>query len=180
MNLRTRYCAALPFPQFLDAAEANAALWRSIAQRAAVPADAVERLRATGGRWHLLVIAEDWCGDAVNTLPVLARLAEAADNLDLRVISCDAHPELMAAHRSPRGADAIPVVMILDECFVERAWWGSRPVALQRWMEDTGVAMPKEERYREARRWYARDRGVSAVDEVIALIEHAAVIACAA
>ncbi|MFN2565051.1 MAG: thioredoxin family protein [Gemmatimonadaceae bacterium] len=85
MNLRRRYCAAKPFAEFLRDVQANADLWRSLARRAHVPEQVVERVRALGGRWHLLVLVEDWCGDAVNTLPVLARLAELADNVGLRV-----------------------------------------------------------------------------------------------
>ena len=85
--LKRRYCEATPFANFLEGVEANADLWRSVARRAAVPDDAVQRVRALGQRWHLLVLAEDWCGDAVNTLPVLARLADLAENLDLRVLS---------------------------------------------------------------------------------------------
>lgn len=180
MSMRARYCAAQPFSRFLDTVEANADLWRSLAGRASVPVGMVERVRAAGGKWHLLVIAEDWCGDAVNTLPVLARLAEAAENVELRVVSRDENPDLMDAHRSPRGAAAIPVVMILDEGFVERAWWGSRPSMLQAWIDDVGAAMPKEQRYREVRRWYALDRGVSTLDEVIRLIEGVAAVEQAA
>lgn len=180
VSLRTRYCAAQSFDSFLEGAAANAELWRSIARRATVPAAIVDRVRAAGGQWHLLVIAEDWCGDAVNTLPVLARLAEVAGNVGLRILSRDASPDLMDAHRSASGAAAIPVVMIVDEGFVERTWWGSRPGALQAWVDDVGMTLPKEERYREVRGWYARDRGASALDEIVSLIEEVAAVQRAA
>lgn len=175
MTRKRRYCGATPFSNFLDGVEANADLWRSIARRAEVPDGDVERVRALGQRWHLLVLTEDWCGDAVNTLPVLAKLADIADNLDLRVLSRDANPDLMDAHLAPNGARAVPVVIALDADFVERGFWGSRPSPLKHWVESEGMSMPKEERYREIRRWYARDRGATTLDEVIGLLESGAI-----
>jgi len=44
------------------------------------------------------VLVEDWCGDAVNTLPVIGRLAEHASNIELRVVGRDANLDLMDAH----------------------------------------------------------------------------------
>lgn len=173
-SLRTRYCAAQPFANFVRDANENVELWQVLARRAQVPHDAVARVSALGGRWHLLVLAEDWCGDALNSLPVLARLAELAPNLDLRVLARDTHPDLMDAHLSPSGARAIPVVIVLDADWNERGWWGSRPAALQQWVNEEGRTMSKEDRYREIRRWYARDRGAEVLDEVITLLESAA------
>ena len=175
MTLKRRYCEATPFSNFLDGVEANAGLWRSLARRAEVTGDVVERVRALGQRWHLLVLAEDWCGDAVNTLPVLAKLADVADNLDLRILSRDANPDLMDSHRAPNGARAVPVVIALDADFVERGFWGSRPSPLKTWVESEGMSMPKEERYREIRRWYARDRGATTLDEIVGLLESGAI-----
>ena len=171
--LQLRFDSALPFSAFVERAQANAALWRDTYRLARVPADAAARLAALPGRWHLLVIVEDWCGDAVNTVPLLARLAELAGNVELRVVARDEHPDLMDAHLT-NGARSIPVVIVLDEDFVERGWWGPRPSALQRWVMEEGMALEKEERYRHVRAWYARDRGRTTVDEIVALVAHAA------
>jgi hypothetical protein len=37
-----------------------------------------------------------------------------------------------------------------------------------------GQRLPKEERYPKVRQWYARDRGVTTLTEVVALLERAA------
>jgi hypothetical protein len=76
--LRDRFDAAASFPDFLGAAGANVALWAAIARRARAPGELVERLRELPGRWRLLVLAEDRCGDAVNTIPAVAALGEAS------------------------------------------------------------------------------------------------------
>jgi hypothetical protein len=172
--VRRRYCAAKPFDDFLRDVRDNTQLWRAVARRADVPQEWVDRARALEGRWHLLVLVEDGCGDAVHTLPVLAKLAELAGNIDLRVVRRDENPDLMDAHLSPTGGRATPVVLVLDECFAERGWWGSRPHELQQWFRGAGLGMSREDRYLEMRRWYTRDRGISAVREIVELLEHTA------
>jgi hypothetical protein len=172
-TLQKHFESGLPFADFLDRAQANAALWRDTYRLVRVPADAVARLAALGGRWHLLVIAEDWCGDGVSTVPLLARLAELAPNVDLRVVARDANADLIDAYLT-NGARSIPVVVVLDEEYEERGWWGPRPRVLQQWVTDNGMKLQKEERYRFVRTWYARDRGRTTVDEVIDVIARAA------
>jgi hypothetical protein len=171
--LQEYFESALRFSEFLEQAQKNAELWRDTYRLVRLPADAVERAARVPGRWHLLVMVEDWCGDAVNTVPMLARLAELVDTFDLRVVGRDANPELMDAHLT-NGSRSIPIVMVLDEDFVEHGWWGPRPTELQQWVLGPGQALEKGERYRQVRTWYARDRGRSTIDEVLTVIERAA------
>lgn len=93
--LQDRFASAMTLDEFIERAEANRDLWLAIRRRAQAPADLVERLRSLPPRRHLLVLAEDWCGDAVNTLPPLARLVEAVPQLDLRVLERDQNLDLM-------------------------------------------------------------------------------------
>jgi len=173
--MQSRFLAAPTFAEFLAAAEANVDLWTVMARRASVPAEMLERVAALPGRWHLLVLNEDWCGDAVNTVPYLARLAELAPNVELRLLGRDANPDLMDAHLW-RGSRSIPVVIAYDEEFVERGWWGPRPAALQTWAVGEGRTLEKTERYKEIRRWYARDGGRTTLLEVLELLESAAAV----
>ena len=118
-----------------------------------------------GSTWHLLVLAEDWCGDGANSVPYLARLAEATPGLELRILSRDEHPDLMDSHLT-EGTRSIPVVMILDEEFREVGWWGPRPAPLQALFLRDIKNLPKEERYSRLRAWYAQDRGRTTLEEV--------------
>lgn len=172
MTLRERYCSAPTFDAFLEGVETNRDLWHAVARRASVPDELVIRVEATGQRWHLLVLAEDWCGDAVNVLPFIARLAEGASNLDLRVTGRDANPDLMDAHLTGQSR-SVPVVILVDATFTERAWWGPRPRELQDWVLGSGSSMSKADRYRDMRRWYVQDRGTTALNEIVAVIEEA-------
>jgi hypothetical protein len=166
---RERFESGLTFTQFVDSARANVELWRAVYARAEVSDEAVARVVATGRQWHLLVLAEDWCGDAVNTVPVMARLTERAANIDLRILARDANLDLIDAHLTA-GARSIPIVMVLDADYHERGYWGPRPSALQAWVATEGRLLDKTDRYREVRRWYARDHGVSTINEIVEVL----------
>jgi hypothetical protein len=169
--LQARYDAAPGFDAFVDGAQQNKQLWAATYKLARVPASLVARVRALPARLHLLVLNEDWCGDAVNTVPAIAKLASLApEKVDLRVVGRDANPDLMDAHLTGTSR-AIPVVIVLDDAYVERGWWGPRPTELQAWAVGPGKALEKADRYREIRRWYARDRALTTLEEVVALME---------
>ena len=171
--LRGRYQTAKTFEEYSAAAEKNRELWLALRKRARVPADLLARAESLGRHWHLLVLSEDWCGDAVNTVPVIAALADAAPNLDLRVLERDENPDLMDTHLT-NGSRSIPVVIILDEHFRERGWWGPRPRELQAWVLGEGKALSPADRYRQVRTWYARDGGRTTLEEIVSLLERAA------
>lgn len=166
--------AATPYPEWVAHVEDLAELWASATSRASVAEDLVARVEAALGTWRILVLTEDWCIDATATAPTIAQLAAEAGNLDLRVLNRDEHLYLMDQHLTNGTARSIPVAILLDGEGVERGWWGPRPTDLQAWFEETGRGLESEERYRELRKWYARDRGQTTAREIVELIEHAA------
>ena len=170
--MRDRFESALPFPDYLTTVRKNEGLWRGVYERVRLPGAVVAEARALPGTWHLLALSEDWCGDAVNILPVVARLAEALPKVDLRVLSRDDNPDIMDAHLTG-GSRSIPVVILYDDDFRERGWWGPRPAELQRWVMEEGMRMEPGPRYAETRRFYARDRGRAILSEVLELIRSA-------
>jgi hypothetical protein len=173
ITLRERFLGAPEFEEMLATAEKNADLWAAVWRRAKVPDEHLQRVAGLEGAWHLLVLSEDWCGDAVNTVPVVAKLAELSPNLDLRVLARDHNLDLMDAHLTGTSR-SIPVVIMLDDDFRERGWWGPRPAELQSWVLGPGQAQDKEARYRHLRGWYARDAGRTTLNEVVATLERAA------
>jgi thioredoxin-like negative regulator of GroEL len=134
-----------------------------------LPEWALARATALSGRPRLLAIVEDWCGDGSSTVPVLAKLADASEKLALRVIRRDENLDVMSRYLTD-GTRSIPIVIVLDEAFRELGHWGPRPHELQQWVTDHKATMPKEERYRYVRGWYARDRGETMLREVLALV----------
>lgn len=164
----SRFDAAPTFPAYLETVEKNRDLWHGVYDRVRLPQDLVDVATECPGKWRLLALTADWCGDAVNTLPVVARFTEAV-GWDMRVLDRDENPDLMDEHLTEGRSRSIPVVIVYDDEFGEVGWWGPRPSELQRWVVSDGQALESDERYKKVRRWYAQDRGRTAVSELLGI-----------
>lgn len=171
--IRERFERAPTFPEYLETVDRNRDLWHAVYERARLPDDLVaEASRIPGGR-HLVALSEDWCGDAVNTLPVVARLAEEA-GWEFRVLGRDDNPDLMDSHLTNGRSRSIPIVIVYDEDFNEIGWWGPRPREIQTWVMDEGLSMSSPDRYKVIRTWYAKDRGRTTLSEILGIVGAAA------
>ncbi len=165
------------FEAYLEEVEENEDLWSGVYRKHDTPAWALERLEEIGGDWHLIAITEDWCGDASNTVPVVARLAEDSPRVDLRVVKRDENTDLMDQYLTD-GSRSIPIIVILDGDFEPVDHWGPRPEELQEFVisEKEKGERPVDEIYRDTRKWYARDRGETTLRELLAKIESTAAV----
>jgi hypothetical protein len=168
-DLAAAWAAAIPYARFLAEVRASHPLWEAVYRTSIIPDWAVERAGRLERPVRLLAIAEGWCGDGSSTVPVLAKLADETERLELRVIRRDERPDVMDRYLT-KGARSIPIVIAMDEAGHELGHWGPRPAELQAWVMAHKDTMPKEARFREVRRWYARDRGESTLREVLALL----------
>ena len=64
---RARYLAAPTFEAMLGTVTKNVELWTAMWRHARVDDDYVRRVSSLPGSWHLLVLSEDWCGDALTS-----------------------------------------------------------------------------------------------------------------
>lgn len=79
---------------------------------------------------HVLVLAEDWCGDVIANLPVLARLAEASGTMEVRVFLRDQNLDLMDQYLKEGKYQSIPVFAFFTSNFDEIGHWIERPAAM--------------------------------------------------
>ena len=165
LDFRTLWDRALTYPEFLAASTKHKGLWEGLYAIARLPAWATGAFEP-GIRRRLLLIAEDWCGDASSTIPVVAKLVDQVPGLELRVLRRDENPEVMD-HYLTNGSRSIPIVIALEEDFREVGHWGPRPRVLQAWVMANRGTVPKAELYPKIRQWYARDHGESTLREVL-------------
>lgn len=170
LDFRALWEVALPFHQFAREANSNRDLWAGMYRIARIPDWAADAARSTGTKHHLLVLAEDWCGDGANSVPYLAKLADQSRSQEVRVLRRDEHPKVMDQYLTD-GARSIPVVIVLDREFHELGHWGPRPEALQSWVREAVKSGQKTKLYPHIRRWYATDKGQSTLREVLELLE---------
>ena len=166
LDFRKLWEEALTFDSFVASCKARyCGLWEGIYNLARIP-DWASAAVPPGAVRKLLVIAEDWCGDASNTVPFVAKLADMLPGLELRIIERDENPDVMDRYLTG-GARSIPIVIALDEDFQEVGHWGPRPGELQAWVMANRDTTPKAELYPQIRKWYARDRGETTLREVL-------------
>ena len=139
-------------------------------RRAEIDPEAVDRLRALGP-FHVLVITEPWCGDSLAVFPAIAKLCGRA-GIDLRVVRRDEHLDLIDRYLT-NGGRAIPIAVFLDESFNEIFHYGPRPGPAQAIFDEHREAIAagqveKSEVHKRIRAFYARDKGKTVVDELLA------------
>lgn len=78
----------------------------------------------------VLVIAEDWCGDVVDNLPILARLAADSGKLDLHVFLRDQNLDLIDQYLKEGKYRSIPVFVFLDAELKELGRFIERPASV--------------------------------------------------
>ncbi len=83
--------------------------------------------RALARSLHVLVLAEDWCGDVMANLPILGRIAEETGRLDLRVFLRDQNSDLMDRYLNAGKYRSIPVFAFFDDSFREVGRFIERP-----------------------------------------------------
>jgi len=74
---------------------------------------------------HVLMLAENWCGDVHRNSPLIAHICEAMSNCDLRVFLRDQNPDLRDALLN-NGYQSIPVVVFFDKDWNEVGRWIER------------------------------------------------------
>jgi thiol-disulfide isomerase/thioredoxin len=75
----------------------------------------------------VLVLSEDWCGDAMRYVPVVARLADQIPSWELRIFYRDDNPDLAEKWKKHGLFRAIPVIVFFDEQFNELANFIEKP-----------------------------------------------------
>ncbi len=118
-----------------------------------------------------LVISEPWCGDAAQILPILNKLSQLSDNIDLKIVLRDENPELMDAFLT-NGSRSIPKLIMLDENFNVIQTWGPRSKNATKLVQDYKDEHGKiDATLKEMLQiWYNNDKGASTVNDLSEMI----------
>lgn len=159
--------------EFFEAAKARKDMWRENFDQGQPDSAMVARLTAVGRHWRILAVAEDWCGDSANTVPYLARLAEAVPNLELRIVDSKRGRWVMERNRTADGRAATPTIVVLDDQDVEVGVFIERPAALKAWVAENKPKLSDDEFQTAKMKWYREDLGRHTVGDIVELIEAA-------
>ncbi|WP_417354126.1 thioredoxin family protein [Flavobacterium sp.] len=137
--------------------------------------DIKERLSKLKKEHILLVISEGWCGDAAQIVPVINKMANETDKLELEIVLRDDNDELMNEYLT-NGARSIPkLVLVEKDTHIARGSWGPRPhdaaKLIRDYKEQHGVI--DQEAKTQLQKWYLHDKGESTMKEITLLLENA-------
>lgn len=92
---------------------------------------------------HILVITEDWCGDAMMNNAVLRKIAEAAD-VEVRCVYRDQTLELMDQYLT-NGGRSIPKYILLSKEGEVLGDWGPRAPKIQKFVTEKRAVLPEKD-----------------------------------
>lgn len=151
-------------PERIEATKINAQRMKRIDKQIKINDDLQIALENITDKWTWILIAESWCGDGAQNIPIISKMAECSTNIELKIILRDENPDIMSAHLT-NGSRAIPkLICINSETGKEVGTWGPRPLAIQNLVKTYKIQnpdVPHDEFVKNLHFWYAKDRGES-------------------
>ncbi len=122
------FSAGRHYPEWLNASEIaeNQEKMVDNYQQTILDSRTLAWLRGIDRPVYVLAIAEDWCGDVVRHVPILQKMADAAENLKVKYISREQFPQVFVRFLT-NGGEAIPKFIFFNDNFVECGQWGPMP-----------------------------------------------------
>jgi len=132
----------------------------------------VEILQNVKKKQIWIVLTESWCGDAAHALPVINKIAENSDNIELRVLLRDENEELMSNFLTD-GNKAIPKLIMVDFDTKEVVdSWGPRPSEATKMVQSYKAKHGKldEEFKKDLQVWYNSNKGENIEQNILELL----------
>lgn len=162
-----------PLPERIEATVLNAQRMKRIDKLLVVDERIQKELEKLKNKWNWIVLAEAWCGDGAQNIPVIAKIASLSPNIDLKIILRDEHPEFMENYLT-NGSKSIPkLICFASDTQEEIGTWGPRPAAIQHNVVEFKKQNPEvdhDEFVKNLHTWYAKDNGKSMQEDFLKLI----------
>ena len=151
----------------------NAHRMKRISKTTKVSEELVGQMKQISSNQTWIVFSETWCGDAAQNLPVIGKIAERNDQIELKVIFRDEHRELMG-HFLTNGGRSIPKLVSVSENHDVLFTWGPRPSTAQEmvmdWKSSPEPKKPYVEFVVELQKWYTQDKSSTLQEEFLKLV----------
>lgn len=152
--------------------ELNEARMNRLEKTIKISTEIIQKLNQINGDYIWLVISEGWCGDAAQILPVIYKMAELSEKIDLKIVFRDENDDLTNLFLT-NGTKSIPKLIILDKITLEVLGdYGPRPIGANQFMLDykKEFGMIDEKAKTDLQLWYLHDKGLSIQGEITALM----------
>ncbi len=118
-----------------------------------------------------LVLTEGWCGDAAQTLPVINKIANESDKIDLKIILRDENEDVMNQFLT-NGNKSIPILIALDKNNEVLNSWGPRPSIPTQMVIDYKKEHGQIDAdfKKDLQVWYNKDKGKNTQEDMLKLL----------
>ena len=119
-----------------------------------------------------LVLTEGWCGDAAQNLPVLNKIAELNENINMKFVLRDENLELMDLFLT-NGGRSIPKLIALDKNNNVLKTWGPRPSFANKMVDEYKAKNGNLDAQfkQDLQVWYNKDKGKNTQEDFIAFVK---------
>ncbi|PWA06532.1 thioredoxin family protein [Flavobacterium psychrotolerans] len=130
------------------------------------------KLQSLKKEYIWLVLAEGWCADGAQLIPVFNKMVNESDKIELKIVLRDENEDFMNQFLT-NNSKAIPKLVIIDkETGNVCGSWGPRPKGaidlIKNYKEKFGIV--DEIAKADLQMWYLHDKGISTQNEVIDLM----------
>lgn len=145
MNLLDWFAKGLTYDQYKGQMKVNLDEMSTVYEQFELQAEAKTELQSLKGvASKVIVLTEDWCGDALMNNPILMKMAEEL-GLDVRFVLRDSNLELMDQYLTNGTARSIPIFIFIDDEGNEKAVWGPRAPEAQNFVDGLREKLPSKD-----------------------------------
>ena len=142
-----RFSEGFDYLAYMNEIKVNKARFEGFYESSALSEEDTKAFKELASRENgpkkMLVLGEDWCGDVVRGLGVLARICEAAD-LDMRIFPRDSHHDIMNEFLKEGQWMSIPVAVFYTGDHDYICHWIERPAVAEREMHQIELDIRSE------------------------------------
>jgi len=144
MTLNDWFAKGIPSQEYVDSMQKHKEDLLHIYDSYSLPEDEEFYSKLKEKNLRVIVITEDWCGDAMMNTPVLLHLAKKT-NMEVRMILRDSNLELMDQYLTNGKSRSIPIFIFIDEAGNEVAKWGPRAEPVQKYVDEIRADLPDKD-----------------------------------
>ncbi len=142
-----RYSQGFDYMAYMNEIKVNKARFEGFYDSSGLSEDDARAFKELASRDNgpkkMLVLGEDWCGDVVRGLGVLARICESAD-MEMRIFPRDSHHDIMNEFLKEGKWMSIPVAVFYTGDHDYICHWIERPAIAEREMYQIEVDIRAE------------------------------------
>jgi len=119
-----------------------------------------------------IVLSEGWCGDAAHSLPIINKITEENEFIDLKIVLREENLDLMNDFLTNGGKSIPKLIAYNSKTKTVEGTWGPRPKPAQDiFLEARKNGVDFETYEQDLQKWYNKDKGQTATAELLKLLE---------